>query len=145
MIASAIASAGLPALPPVVRSTANGSGAPRPDAPEIAVFGSRQSEPAEVAASARTPASAERPREDNKSDTTEAIEAQQASYSSRPQTRLSIIYHQDSGLFVSRSVDQTTGEVVSQFPAEQTIRRIAAFVEDLRQQQTRTQQVDFVV
>lgn len=141
MIASAIVSAGFPALPPVAPSAAKGSGAPAVDVPKIAPFGGQRTEAREAAP--RSPA--ERPREDNKSETTEAIEARQASAGSQPRTRLSIIFHQDSGVFVSRSVDKETGEVIAQFPAEQTIRRIAAFAEGLRQQQTPPPQVDVLV
>ena len=141
MIASAIASAGFPALPPAAPDAAAGRVAPAAAVPEVAPAGGRRAESRDAAPKAV----AERPREDTRSDTTEAIEARQANAGSQPRTRLSIIFHQDSGVFVSRSVDKETGEVISQFPAEQTIRRIAAFAQGLDQQQTKAPQVDVLV
>jgi len=76
-----------------------------------------------------------------KSETTEAVERERGAQSGLPQTRLSIIFHEDSRLFIARSVDFETGEVVDQFPPEQTVRRIAAFIEEVRAKE-RARQVD---
>ena len=52
---------------------------------------------------------------------------------STPQTRLSIDFDRDVGVYVSRSLDASTGEVVDQFPAETRLRQMKAFAELQRQ------------
>ncbi len=65
-------------------------------------------------------------------ETAQAV--QQAARSARlaPDTRLSILFDDGSNLFVSRSVENETGEVVKQFPPEQFVKRVTALVERLR-------------
>lgn len=47
--------------------------------------------------------------------------------------RLSILYDRDIDVFVSRSVEEDTGEVVRQFPYETQIERIRHFVKELQE------------
>jgi uncharacterized FlaG/YvyC family protein len=49
------------------------------------------------------------------------------------QTRLSILYDKDADLFVSRMIDNSTGDVVSQYPYESQIARIRFFAERLNE------------
>ena len=60
------------------------------------------------------------------SETRAAIRNSQSEIASFPTTHLSILYDSDSSQFVSRSVDNDTGEVKRQYPAESVLRRAAA-------------------
>ena len=65
------------------------------------------------------------------SETTEAIREFSKESGARPTTRLSILFDENAALFVSRSVDTQSGEVLDQFPPENVLRRVAAFTERL--------------
>ncbi|MDP6352780.1 MAG: hypothetical protein QF926_04360 [Alphaproteobacteria bacterium] len=67
------------------------------------------------------------------SETTEAIREFSRESGVRPTTRLSILFDENAALFVSRSVDTVSGEVLDQFPPETVLRRVAAFTERLRE------------
>jgi len=46
-----------------------------------------------------------------------------------PNTRLSIVHDEDTGLFVYKAVDRDSGEVVRQYPADEILRFIAFYRE----------------
>jgi len=48
-------------------------------------------------------------------------------------TKLSIGFDRDVGVFISRSLDARTGEVIDQYPAEARLRQMKAFAEQQRQ------------
>lgn len=56
------------------------------------------------------------------------------------ETRLSILYDHDADLFITRSIEKRSGEVVRQYPYEQQVERIKFFVDQLRED--RAQRVD---
>ena len=59
------------------------------------------------------------------------------------ETRLSILYDHDAELFITRSIEKRSGEVVRQYPYEQQVERIRYFVDQLRE--ARAQRVDETV
>lgn len=64
-------------------------------------------------------------------ETAEAIREVRESFGSQPTTRLSILFDKQAGLFISRSLDAETGEVLRQFPPESVVKRVTALAEQL--------------
>jgi len=73
-----------------------------------------------------------KPKADGVGETARVVQQAQENASLSPNTRLSILFDDGANLFVSRSVENKTGEVVNQFPPEQFVKRVAALVENLR-------------
>ncbi len=63
--------------------------------------------------------------------TAKAVQQAQRNARLAPDTRLSILFDDGANLFVSRSIENETGEVINQFPPEQAVKRVTALVEKL--------------
>jgi uncharacterized FlaG/YvyC family protein len=59
------------------------------------------------------------------------------------ETRLSILYDDDADLFITRSVEKRSGDVVRQYPYEKQVERIRYFLDQLRD--AREERVDETV
>ena len=98
---------------------------PKRDEPPAAAVGKTETETQDQARSIADDVARD---DEAKASTRERIEE----LKSLTQTRLSIRYDDDAQLFVSRSVDKGSGEVVHQYPPDNQIARIRLLIATIR-------------